>query len=322
MNRRFRKHLQYPFKRNAIGTMKTKTVGSVVLLLVGTAALWLSALSCPDAVAQFVEVPKLSSPIIDKTGVLGESRAALEQKVRAFREGKGSEIGVLIVPSTKPETIEQYGIRVVEDWKLGRQGIDDGVLLLVALEDRAVRIEVGRGLEGDLPDAKASRIIREIIIPKFRSGDMSGGIAAGVDSIISIISGMDLPKMQSTRTARSGHTSMVLPMLFIIVVWLFIVVWLSIFFLSAFGRLWGVVLGGISGFLIGLVMLSLIGGIIGLVVGLIASGVLPRGAIGSGRGAPRYRSGRGFGGSSFGGFGGGSFGGGGGFGGGGASGRW
>lgn len=295
--------------------MRAKRVGSVVLLLVSATTFLLSTLCCCRAVAQFVEIPELSSPVIDKTGVLGDSRASLEEKVRAFREAKGSEIGVLIVPSTKPETIEQYSIRVVDDWRLGRAGIDDGVLLLVALEDRAVRIEVGRGLEGDLPDAKTSRIIREIIVPKFRSGDISGGITAGVDSIISVINGMELPKTHSGSSAHSGHLSKFFPLLFI-------VVWLSLFFLSAFGRLWGLVLGGLSGFLIGVVMLSVIGGIIGLGVGLIASGLLPRGAIGSGRGAPRYRSGRGFGGSSFGGFGGGSFGGGGGFGGGGASGRW
>ena len=95
--------------------------------------------------------------------------------------------------TTQPETIEQYSIRVVDQWKLGRKGVDDGALLLVAKDDRAVRIEVGRGLEGVLPDAIASRIVREHIAPRFREGDFNGGIHSGVDRMIRVIDGEPLP---------------------------------------------------------------------------------------------------------------------------------
>ncbi|NDC39059.1 MAG: YgcG family protein, partial [Proteobacteria bacterium] len=139
-------------------------------------------------------VPALSQPVTDLTSSLSSAdRAALNQKLGAVSTQSGSQVAVLIVPTTQPEAIEQYSIRVVDAWKLGRKGIDDGVLLLVAKNDRTVRIEVGRGLEGAIPDAIAKRIISEIIIPQFRSGRFAAGIFDGVDAILALIRGEALP---------------------------------------------------------------------------------------------------------------------------------
>ncbi|MDD4964402.1 MAG: YgcG family protein [Gallionella sp.] len=141
-----------------------------------------------------VAVPELKQRVTDLTATLNVAQIqTLETKLADFEGKKGSQIGVLIIPTTKPETIEQYSIRVVEKWKLGRKGVDDGVLLLVAKNDRKLRIEVGRGLEGALNDATAKRIIAEIITPAFKQGDFAGGIAAGTDSIIKVVNGEVLP---------------------------------------------------------------------------------------------------------------------------------
>ena len=113
--------------------------------------------------------------------------------MQAFEAKKGSQIAVLIVPTTQPEEIEQFGIRVAEAWKLGRKGIDDGAILMVAKDDRRVRIEVGYGLEGALPDAIANRIIDETITPHFKLGDFDGGVEAGVDAVIAVVDGEPLP---------------------------------------------------------------------------------------------------------------------------------
>ncbi len=126
-------------------------------------------------------MPPLQTRVTDTTGTLtAGQQAELEGKLAAFEQRKGAQIALLIVPTTQPEAIEQYSIRVVDAWKLGREKPDDGVLLLVALQDRALRIEVGRGLEGALPDITASRIIDETIKPLFRQGDIYGGASAGL----------------------------------------------------------------------------------------------------------------------------------------------
>src|SRR6202020_1983989 len=141
-----------------------------------------------------VAVPPLSGRVVDQTGTLSSSDvAALTQTLRDFEARKGSQIAVLIVPTTQPETIEQYSIRVAEAWKIGRKKIDDGALLVVAKNDRKLRIEVGYGLEGALNDITAKRIIDEIITPQFRNGDFAGGVAAGVDRIVGVINGESLP---------------------------------------------------------------------------------------------------------------------------------
>jgi uncharacterized protein len=152
------------------------------------------------AAAADVAVPPLSGRVVDQTGTLSASDiSALTQTLKNLETRKGSQVAVLIVATTAPETIEQYSIRVAEAWKIGRKKIDDGALLVVAKNDHKLRIEVGYGLEGSLTDATASRIIDEIIVPKFRSGDFAGGIAAGVGRIVAVIDGEKLPAPQAPR---------------------------------------------------------------------------------------------------------------------------
>jgi hypothetical protein len=128
-----------------------------------------------------VAIPALTARVTDETATLtAEQRASLEQTLQNFEAKNGSQISVLIVPTTQPESIEQYSMRVVEQWKLGRVRVDDGALLIVAKNDRALRIEVGYGLEGALNDAISSRIINEVIVPRFKQDDFYGGLTAGV----------------------------------------------------------------------------------------------------------------------------------------------
>jgi len=157
--------------------------------------LWLLLASFLLGTAQAeVAIPPLKQRITDLTSTLDASQIqTLETKLAAFEKAKGSQIAVLMLPTTQPEVIEQFAIRVVEAWKPGRKGVDDGVLLLVAKEDRKLRIEVGYGLEGALNDATAKRIVAEIISPAFKQGDFYGGIDAGVIAIIKVIDGEPLP---------------------------------------------------------------------------------------------------------------------------------
>src|SRR5262249_27605923 len=130
----------------------------------------------------------------DQTGTLSSSDiASLTQKLRDFENRKGSQIAVLIVPTTEPETIEQFSIRVADAWKIGRKKVDDGAILIVAKNDRHLRIEVGYGLEGALTDVTSRRIIDEVITPKFRTGDFAGGISDGVDRMMRVVDGEPLP---------------------------------------------------------------------------------------------------------------------------------
>jgi uncharacterized protein len=290
-------------------------------------------LAAPVALAQqLVPVPQLTAPVTDLTGTLAPDQvAALDAKLRAFEQGKGSQVAVLIVPTTQPESIEQYSLRVVEAWRLGRKNVDDGALLIVALNDRQLRIEVGYGLEGALPDATANRIIDEVIVPRFRDGDFYGGISAGVDRMLRVIEGEPLPepKTRSPASAVPGLSTL-LPFLFI-----FALVGGSIF-RRLFGRVGGAfATGGLVGFLtwllIGILGLSVFAGILAFVFALIGGlgGGGGRGPGGRGWYSRRHDRGWGYpggwGGGGFGG-GGGGFGGwsggGGGFGGGGASGSW
>ena len=141
-----------------------------------------------------VAVPPLSGRVVDQTGTLSAGdAAALTQQLKDLETRKGSQVAVLIVPTTEPEAIEQFSIRVAEAWKIGRKKIDDGALLIVAKNDHKLRIEVGYGLEGALTDVTARRIIDEIIVPRFKTGDFAGGISAGVDRIIRVIDGEPLP---------------------------------------------------------------------------------------------------------------------------------
>jgi uncharacterized protein len=150
-------------------------------------------------------VPPLSGRVVDQTGTLSAGDiSALTQTLKNLETRKGSQVAVLIVPTTAPETIEQYSIKVAESWKIGRKKIDDGALLVVAKNDRKLRIEVGYGLEGALTDVTSKRIIDEIIVPKFRNGDFAGGISAGVDRIVAVIDGEKLPAPAQRQQSNSG----------------------------------------------------------------------------------------------------------------------
>jgi uncharacterized protein len=158
-------------------------------------ALFLVFLVCwAGAAAADVAVPPLTGRVVDQTGTLTSSDiASLTQRLKDLEARKGSQVAVLIVPTTQPESIEQFSIRVAEAWKIGRKKIDDGALLVVAKSDRKLRIEVGYGLEGALTDVTAHRIIDEVITPRFRAGDFAGGISDGVGRIIAVIDGEPLP---------------------------------------------------------------------------------------------------------------------------------
>jgi uncharacterized protein len=277
-----------------------------------TCALWL--LLC-TVVAAEVPVPPLRAPVTDLTQTLSpEQIATLDRKLREFEARKGSQIAVLLVPTTEPETVEQYAIRVAEAWQLGRANLDDGVLLVVAKQDRAVRIEVGYGLEGALPDVIANRITDQVVVPRFQAGDFFGGIAAAVDRVIAVIEGEPLPEPER-RTPRGEGFGSLLPVLFMLV---FVG---SGILRRMFGAVGGASLtAGLAGFLVWLltsvVAISIGAAVIAFFFGLMSGGT------GGGRGwSNRGGWGGGFGGGGFGG-GGGWSGGGGGFGGGGASGRW
>jgi uncharacterized protein len=252
-----------------------------------------------------VAVPPLTGRVVDLTATLAkEQRAALEQTLRAFEARKGSQLAVLIVPSTAPEAIEQYSLRVAEQWKIGRNKVDDGAILVVAKDDRALRIEVGYGLEGALNDATAKRIISEVIVPRFREGDYFGGISAGLERMIRVIDGEPLPEPAKARA--SGGLGEVLPVLLILAV----VVGSAL--RAMLGRFLGAAVTGgavaaLAWTLAGAMAIALVAGVLAFLFTLLGGG--------AGR---RY-----YGGLPGGVFGGGGFrGGGGSFGGGGASGRW
>jgi uncharacterized protein len=267
--------------------------------------------ACAGALAD-IAVPPLKSRVIDLTATLtSQQQATLEQTLAAFESRKGSQIAVLLVPTTQPETVEQYAVRVEESWKLGRKGVDDGVLLLIAKTDRKLRIEVGYGLEGVLPDATAKRIISDDITPRFKQGDFYGGISAGVERMIKLIDGETLPPPKARSRPGSGMS-----IDHLLVIGFILVFVVGGILRAIFGRFIGAgIVGGIAGFIAWTVLGALTIGVIVAIVAFIIS------LLGGGRGG-------GFGGFSGGGFGGGGgfsggfSGGGGSSGGGGASGDW
>ncbi len=259
-----------------------------------------------------VPVPALTGRVVDQTGTLSPAQqATLEQTLASFEARKGTQIAVLIVPTTAPEQIEQFSIRVAEKWKLGRKKVDDGAILIVAKDDRATRIEVGYGLEGVLTDLTSHRIIDELILPRFRSQDFYGGITAGVGQIIRVVDGEPLPEPRRSPATGPGDFGRFIPIVFILAIAVGGVL------RSALGRFPGALVTGgavavIAWFVAGALSMALIAGVIALFVTLLGGGL--------GRGLGGYYGG--MGGDRGGGGGGGFSGGGGGFGGGGASGRW
>jgi uncharacterized protein len=277
------------------------------------------------AAAADVAVPPLVGRVVDQTATLssGDS-ASLQQTLKDFEARKGSQIAVLIVSTTAPETIEQYSLRVAEAWKIGRKKIDDGALVVVAKDDRKLRIEVGYGLEGALTDVTSKRIIDEVITPKFRSGDFAGGISAGVDRIIRVIDGEKLPAPESRQQPSSdwlSHIDLLNPFT------LFAVFIVGSILRATLGRLIGAVAtGGVVGLLAWLIAGSLVASIIAAFIAFVVTMFAETPTSSSGHGGGRGWSG-GYGGGSY--SGGSSSsgssdsgGGGGSFGGGGASGSW
>jgi uncharacterized protein len=264
------------------------------------------------AAADLVAVPPLTSRIVDLSATLSaDQQAQLETRLREFEQRKGSQIAVLIVPTTQPEAIEQYAIRVAEQWKIGRKKADDGAILVIAKNDRALRIEVGYGLEGALNDATSKRLIDDIIVPRFKQADFYGGIQAGVDSMIKVIDGETLPAV-----ARQDPGSDSVDIRQLLPVVLVAAVVLGGVLRSVIGRVPGAVLtGGVIGlaawFIAGLALTAIVAGALGFFFTLMG-GRMGMGGIYMGHGH------HGGGGRGSGGF----RGGGGGFGGGGSSGRW
>jgi uncharacterized protein len=303
------------------------------------AALWLMGCivtaTAAAALAQAVQpVPPLSGRVVDTAGLLSADQyRALEARLAAFEQAHGSQIVVLSVPTTQPEDIFSYANRVSQAWKIGRKGVGDGIVVVVAKNDRRMRIEVARALEGAVPDLAAQRIIREVMAPYFERDDFAGGLQAGVDRLIRLVEGEQLPVPQAAQDrndAPSGMVSALLPLFFGAVVVGSILSRL----LGKGGSFLGSVGGGIAA---GVVVSSLVVGVLfGMAVFLLTQAAASRtgfSGLGSrrrggsilGGGGPIVFGGGGWGGGGGdgGGFGGGfSSGGGGDFSGGGASGSW
>jgi len=277
-----------------------------------------------------VAVPPLTGRVVDQTGTLSSGDiAALTQKLTDLETRKGSQVAVLIVPTTAEETIEQFSIRVADAWKIGRRKIDDGALLLIAKNDRHLRIEVGYGLEGVLTDATTRRIIDEDMTPKFKVGDFAGGVSAGLDRMIRLIDGEKLPASEPEHWQAPSFLNQIDPLFLLVGIFV-----LGAFLRATLGRLIGAAAtGGIVGFFVwavagsiaAAVPLAIVAFIVTMIAGAWSSGT-------PGVGHRRYRRSDGWSGGAWpsgsdwssgsSGGSGGFSGGGGGFGGGGASGSW
>jgi uncharacterized protein len=284
--------------------------GALLLLLFGLAL----------GVRAEVPVPPLKSPVTDLTNTLSAAQtAALEQKLLAFEKRKGSQVFVLIVPTTQPEAIEQYAIRVADAWKPGRKGVDDGALLVVAKDDRTLRIDTRYGLEGVLNDAMSKRIVDDIIVPRFRAGDFAGGIDSGVDWMIKLIDGEQLP----APVARQPVPGDMGNLQSVFVIGFILVVVVGGILRRIIGRVPAALLvGGAAGVAAWFIVGALVVGVIAAVIAFVFS--LAAGSSGLPMGGGRGGWGGGFPGGGGGWSSGGGWGGGGGGmgGGGGASGRW
>ena len=283
---------------------------------------WLAALcfALPPLLgwsANEVALPALTERVTDLTGTLSAAdKAGLTASLAALEKDKGAQVAIVMLPTTQPESIEQFGIRLAEAWKIGRKGVDDGVIVIVAKDDRRMRIEVGYGLEGAIPDAIAKRIVAEQMAPHFRRGDFAGGLQSTVASLDKLIRGEPLPA-PVVQTAPSGAQPADA------FTFLLIVFFMAGVIRSMFGLLGSLAVSGAAGWLAWTIFASLgLAGGAALIAFALSFIRLGRGGWSSG--------GRGFPGGFGGGSGGGGFssgsggfsGGGGGFGGGGASGNW
>ena len=277
----------------------------------------LLAVSALAAAQQLAVIPPLDGPVIDATATLSPAaRQTLTAQALALRQRKGSQLQVLVVPTTLPEDIAQYATRAFDQYKLGRGKVDDGVLLVVAKDDRRARVEVGYGLEGAIPDATAARVIQEYLLPRFRAGDFDGGVTDASAALVKLVDGEVLPAPMAEARPRQGPLGGES--------WLFAMVAVLIasqVLRAVFGRLPGVIRAPLVGIacagLAWLVSAKVLLAIMGLVIGLMIGA--------STRRAGRFARDAGFGGfggglGGMGGWGGGGTGGGGWSGGGGMSG--
>ncbi len=262
--------------------------------------------------ADEIPVPKLTAHVVDLTGTLSaDERAALDAKLADFEQAKASQVAVLVVPSIGTESIEEFAGRVTDAWQLGRKGVDDGVLFVVAKQERRMRIHTGRGVQGTLTDALSKRIIADVVAPRFRTGDFAGGIDAGVDAIMKAVEGEELPlpaKKAGGKVDVVSSYSSLLPIA------LFAVLIVGAILRGLFGRLFGAgmtagVAGAVGWFLLGGLAVAVVAALVAFLITLFMGTGVTRGARSGGFG--------GFPGGSIGGWSGG--GGGGGFGGGGGS---
>ncbi len=282
-------------------------------------------LACGPVAAQPLQpVPELSARVVDRSGTLAPQQLqALEAHLASFERERGTQIVVLLVPTSAPEDIAAYAFRVADTWKIGRRDVGDGILVVVAKDDRRIRIEVARALEGAVPDVAAFRIIDRIITPAFRQGDFAGGLEGGVDALMALVRGEALP-LPAQQARNDGQTSIEDLGAFLFVA----VPVVGAVLIGVLGRKLGALAtGGAAGFVIklltGSLLLAGIGGVLAAVF-VLALGIGGGGGFGGGgpgggmrRGGPIiWGGGRGGGGGGF------SSGGGGSFGGGGASGSW
>ena len=270
--------------------------------------------------AQQTPVPPLTGHVVDLTATLdGGQRAALDAKLAGFESKRGSQVVVLLVPTLGDETIEDFAGRVTDQWKLGRKGVDDGVLFVVAKNDHKLRIHTGRGVQGTLTDALSKRIVADLVAPHFRSGDFAGGIDAGADAIMKAIEGESLPlpeRRAASHNPASGNDLLYLGFILVPIAGLVL--------RGIFGRFFGAtVTSGLTAvvvwFVIGSLGIAIVVAVLAFLFTLISGSGIGRAVGGGGWGGGYIPGGWGGGG---GGGGGGFSGGGGSFDGGGASGSW
>lgn len=266
-------------------------------------------------------VPALSARVIDQTGTLtAEQVRALSDQLQALETQRGSQVVILMVPTTQPEDIAAYAQRVGDSWKIGRREVGDGLLIVVALQDRGMRIEVAKTLEGAIPDLMASRIIERTLKPAFQAGAYADGLSKAIDQIDKLIAGEGLPEPTAERGRGEGFDLNDLLVFGLMGVPVLFGVLSAVLGRKAGALGTGLIGGGLAWWLTASLLLGVIAAVLAVVLALsLGHGGRGRGGWG---GPPGGFGGGGFGGGGFGGGGGFSSGGGGNFGGGGASGRW
>jgi uncharacterized protein len=290
-------------------------------------ASWLALMPAPVQAQDLQPVPALSGHVVDKTGTLDASQQqALEAKLAAFEQAKGSQIVLLLVPTTQPEDIASYANRIANVWKIGRKDVGDGVVLIVAKNDRRLRIEVAKSLEGAIPDLAAQQVIDEALVPALRQGDYAGGLSAAADQLMARITGEALPAPAQRSGPNHGHPKRGIQWTDLAIFLFFAVPVAGGVARSILGQRFGAIavgagVGVLAWFFTASVVLAVLAAFGALIFNLFASftPTISRSGYGPGFGGGSFGHGGGFGGGGGGGF---SSGGGGDFGGGGASGDY